>query len=263
MDESDDRWIAATASALLAAEHENVPVEVLTRRLPGLRLETAYRVQAAIVARRIAAGARVVGHKAGATSKAIQEQAGVDEPDSGVLLDDMVLHTGSAMHRSVLMQPRVEAEVAFRLGSDLSGPGLALEEARAAVKEVFLALEVIDTRFTDWQVTIADSIADNASCARVVTGPMVALEPDLDLAAEPVVVSVNGTAVATGEGRAVLGDPLRVLVWLAGRLHRFGDGLRAGQLVLAGAVHASLPLEAGTTVHAHSPHLPPVELHVR
>ncbi|MGW4550215.1 2-keto-4-pentenoate hydratase [Streptomyces violaceorubidus] len=262
MDEPDDRWIAATASALLAAEYENVPVEPLTERRPGLPLETAYRIQAATVARRVAAGARVVGHKAGATSKAIQEQAGVDEPDSGVLLDDMVLASGSTGHRSVLMQPRVEAELAFRLGSDLCGPGVALEEARAAVKEVFLALEVIDTRFTGWQITIADSIADNASCARVVTGPMVPLDADMDLAAEPVVVSVNGTAVATGEGRAVLGDPLLVLVWLAGRLHRFGDGLRAGHLVLAGAVHASLPLEAWSTVRARSPHLPPVELRV-
>ncbi|MFJ3979221.1 2-keto-4-pentenoate hydratase [Streptomyces sp. NPDC090021] len=263
MDEPDDSWIAATAAALLAAEDENVPVEPLTRCRPGLPLETAYRIQAATVARHVAAGARVVGYKAGATSKAIQEQAGVDEPDSGVLLDNMVLPTGSTMHRSVLMQPRVEAELAFRLGSDLHGPDVALEEARAAVKEVFLALEVIDTRFAGWQITIADSIADNASCGRVVTGPMVPMDAGLDLGAEPLVVSVNGTAVATGEGRAVLGDPLLVLVWLAGRLHRFGECLRAGHLVLAGAVHASLPLGAGGTVRAQSLHLPPVELRVR
>jgi 2-keto-4-pentenoate hydratase len=263
MDQPDDRWIAATASALLAAEYESLPIEALSRCRPGLPLETAYRIQAAAVARRIAAGARVVGYKAGATSKAIQEQAGVAEPDSGVLLDDRVLHTGSAVCRSALMQPRVEAELAFRLGSDLSGPDIAVEDARAAVTEVFLALEVIDTRFTDWQITIADSIADNASCAQVVTGPMVPLDPGLDLAAEPLVVSVNGTAVATGEGREVLGDPLHAVRWLAGRLHRFGEGLRAGQLVLAGAVHASLPLEAGSTVAARSPHLPTVQLHTR
>ncbi|MCT9093472.1 fumarylacetoacetate hydrolase family protein [Streptomyces sp. ASQP_92] len=263
MDERDDRWIAATASALLAAEYERVPIDALTLLRPGLSMETAYRIQAAAVERRIAGGARVIGHKAGATSKAMQEQGGVDEPDSGVLLDDMVLPTGSTMSRDALMQPRVEAELAFRLGCDLVGPSIGVEEARAAVKEAFLALEVIDTRFTNWQITLADSIADNASCARVVTGPMVPLNTDLDLSAEPLVVSVNGTAVATGEGRAVLGDPLRALAWLARRLHRFGEGLRAGQMVLAGAVHASLPLKANTTVHVHSPHLPPVELHVR
>ncbi|WP_228982263.1 2-keto-4-pentenoate hydratase [Streptomyces sp. DH12] len=262
MDERDDRWIAGSASALLAAEHERVPIDTLSTRWPGLSLESAYRVQAAAVGRRIAAGARVVGHKAGVTSKAMQQQMGVDEPDSGVLLDDMVLPTGSAVARSALMRPRVEAEIAFRLGCDLTGPSVGVEEARAAVQEVFLALEVIDTRFTSWRMTVADSIADNASCARVVTGPMVPLAADMDLAAETLVVSVDGTAVATGEGRAVLGDPLRALVWLAGRLHRFGGGLRAGQLVLAGAVHASLPLEARNTVRAHSPQLPPVELRV-
>ncbi|MFE7402517.1 2-keto-4-pentenoate hydratase [Streptomyces sp. NPDC057557] len=263
MDEQDDRWIAATASALLAAEYEQVPIDALTVRRPELPLETAYRVQRAAVARRISGGARVVGHKAGVTSQAMREQMGVDEPDSGVLLDDMVLPTGSTMARSVLMQPRVEAEIAFRLGCDLAGPSVGVDEARAAVEKVFLALEVIDTRFTSWRITVADSIADNASCARMVTGPMVPFSSDMDLAAEPLVVSVDGTAVATGEGRAVLGDPLRALTWLAGRLHRVGDELRAGQLVLAGAVHASLPLEPRSTVRARSPHLPPVELRVR
>ncbi|MEV7872626.1 fumarylacetoacetate hydrolase family protein [Streptomyces sp. NPDC088124] len=263
MDEPDDRWIAATASALLTAEYERVPIDALTVRSPGLSLETAYRVQGAAVARRISGGARVVGHKAGVTSRAMQEQMGVDESDSGVLLNDMVMPTGSTMARSVLMQPRVEAEIAFRLGRDLAGESVSVDEARAAVEKVFLALEVIDTRFTSWRITVADSIADNASCARVVTGPMVPLGADMDLAAEPLVVSVDGSAVATGEGRAVLGDPLRALTWLAGRLHRAGGGLRAGQLVLAGAVHASLPLEARSTVRARSPHLPPVELRVR
>ncbi|APE26730.1 2-keto-4-pentenoate hydratase [Streptomyces venezuelae] len=261
MDELDD-WIAGRASALLAAEHERIPIEALTAARPGLPMEVAYRVQSAAIGRRLAAGARVVGHKAGVTSKAMQEQMGVEEPDFGVLLDDMVLPTGSALPRSVLMQPRLEAEIAFRLGCDLAGPDVGLEEARSAVKEAFLALEVIDTRFTSWRITVEDSVADNASCARVVTGPMVPLDAGLDLAAESLVVSVDGIAVASGEGSAVLGNPLLALAWLARRLHRFGDGLRAGQLVLAGAVHASLPLEARTTVRARSRHLPPVELHV-
>lgn len=262
MDERRVPWINDEATALLAAERDRVAVAPLTERRPGLALDDAYLVQAAALARRIAGGARVIGHKAGVTSKAMQEQMGVDEPDSGVLLDTMVLPNGSSLIRSELMQPRVEAEIAFRLGRDLAGPDIDLEAARSAVAGVFLALEVIDTRFTGWQITVADSIADNASCARVVTGPMVPFDPDVDLAAESLVVSVDGTAVATGEGRAVLGDPFRALVWLAHRLARFGAGLKAGDLVLAGAVHASLPLEAVSTVRAHSPHLPPVELRV-
>ncbi|MGW0315448.1 2-keto-4-pentenoate hydratase [Streptomyces flavidovirens] len=262
MDELRVQWINDEAKALLAAERDRVPVTSLSERRPALALDDAYRVQAAAVARRVADGARVIGHKAGVTSQAMQEQMGADEPDSGVLLDDMLLASGSSVVRIELMQPRVEAEIAFRLGRDLAGPDVDVEAARSAVAEVFLALEVIGTRFTGWQITVADSIADNASCARVVTGPMVPFDPDVDLTAEPLVVSVDGTAVATGEGRAVLGDPFRALVWLAHRLARFGAGLKAGDLILAGAVHASLPLEAASTVRAHAPHLPPVELRV-
>lgn len=262
MEEWRDRWVDDEAMVLLAAERDRIPVASLTERRPGLALEDAYRVQAAAVARRMAGGARVIGHKAGVTSKAMQEQMGVDEPDSGVLLDGMVLPSGSRLARSELLQPRVEAEIAFRLGRDLAGPDIGLEAVRSAVAGVCLALEVIDTRFTGWQITVADSIADNASCARVVTGPVVAFDQDMDLAAEVLVVSVDGTAVATGEGRAVLGNPFGALVWLARRLARYGARLKGGDLVLAGAVHASLPLEAAATVRARSQHLPPVELRV-
>ncbi|MFI6055940.1 2-keto-4-pentenoate hydratase [Streptomyces violascens] len=262
MNERHVPWIDDEARRLLGAERDRVPVTSLTERRGELALKDAYLIQAAAISRRIAAGARVVGHKAGVTSKAMQEQMGVGEPDSGVLLDDMVLHGGSPLERSELLQPRVEAEIAFRLGRDLAGPEPGLAAVRYAVAEVFLALEVIDTRYTGWRITVADSIADNASCARVVTGPPLPFNGELDLAAEPLVVSVDGMTVARGEGRAVLGHPFHALAWLANRLARFGAGLKAGDLVLAGAVHASLALEAGSTVRAHAPHLPPVELHV-
>ncbi|MGW5682299.1 2-keto-4-pentenoate hydratase [Nonomuraea sp. NPDC003754] len=251
------------AACLLAAERSRVPVAPLTAQPPGLTLREAYRIQAAAVARRVAGGARVVGHKVGVTSQAMQNQMGVDEPDSGVLLDDMVLPSGSELVRGDFLTPRVEAEIAFRLGHDLKGP-VTLEAAKEAVSQVFLALEVIDTRFSSWRIALADSIADNASCARVVTGAMVPLDPAWDLAAEQLVVSIDGRIVATGEGRDVLGDPFRPLVWLADRLSKVTSscGLQAGDLVLAGAVHASLPLNAGTTVRAVAPHLPPVHLRV-
>lgn len=143
------------------------------------------------MARRIAGGARVVGHKAGVTSPAMQQQMGVNEPDSGMLLDEMVLQSGSTIARSMLMQPWVEAEIAFRLGGDLAGPNVSQAEARAAVAEVYLALEEIDTRFASWRITVAESIADNASCARAVIGPMVPLNADLNLATEALEVGVD------------------------------------------------------------------------
>ncbi|WP_175411836.1 2-keto-4-pentenoate hydratase [Streptomyces sp. TRM64462] len=264
MGERGHQRISEAAVRLLGSERSRVPVALFSTQPPGLTLTDAYRIQAATIACRVAGGARVVGHKVGVTSPAMQEQMRVDEPDSGVLLDDMVLPDGSELARRDFLSPRIEAEIAFRLGRDLKGPDLTVEDARGAVSEVFLALEVIDTRFAGWRIALADSIADNASCARVVTGAMVRLDPAWDLAAEPVVVSVDGRAVATGEGRAVLGDPLRPLVWLADRLSDVAPSqrLRAGDLVLAGAVHASLPLEGGTTVRATAPHLPPVHLHV-
>ncbi|MET8681965.1 fumarylacetoacetate hydrolase family protein [Streptomyces sp. NPDC004647] len=197
------------------------------------------------------------------TSKAMQQQMGVDEPDSGVLLDDMVLPSGSGLLMRELMNPRVEAEIGFRLGRDLQGPNVDAPAARHALSEVFLALEVIDTRFTEnWRIGLANSIADNASCARVVTGAMVPIDPGWVLGAEELVVSVDGVAVARGEGRAVLGDPFKALIWLARRLSGLGVGLKAGDLVLAGAVHASLPLEAGTEVQVTSVILPAVTLRV-
>ncbi|WP_415954381.1 2-keto-4-pentenoate hydratase [Streptomyces sp. KLOTTS4A1] len=253
-------WIDDTAAALLTAERDRIPVPALSEQRPVLRLADAYQIQAAGIAHRIAKGARIIGHKAGVTSKAMQEQMGVDEPDSGVLLDDMLLRDGATLALGGLLQPRIEAEIAFRLGRDLSGPQVTLADVRGAVSAVCLALEVIDTRYPSWRITVADSIADNASCARVVAGPALPYDPAVDLCAERLVVSVDGVQAAAGEGRAVLGDPLRPLVWLAHRLAEGGTGLKAGELVLAGSVHASLPLPAAATVRVDSPHLPPVTL---
>lgn len=235
----------------------------LSKRPGGLELEEAYRIQGKSVARRLTEGAHMVGHKVGLTSQAMQEQMGLSEPDSGVLLNDMVLPDNSVLEQSAFLAPRVEAEVAFRLGCDLFGPHVDVQDARDAVSHVFLALEVIDTRFGNWSISVADSIADNASCARVVTGAMVPLDPTWDLAAEQITVSVNGHDLAKGEGRALLGNPFNPLVWLATRLYNINaTGLRAGDLILAGAVHASLPAQKGTTVQARAAHLPPVRLHV-
>ncbi|WP_229898629.1 2-keto-4-pentenoate hydratase [Streptomyces finlayi] len=242
-------------------------MEQLTARCPGTGVQDAYRVQAALIGCRTAAGARVVGYKIGVTSQAMQRQMRVYEPDYGVLLDDMVLPDGSALATSGLLNPRVEAEIAVRLGRDLHTPHISVDAARDAVAEVLLALEVIDTRYTaDWQITLADSVADNASCARAVVGEPVDFTSGWDLRDEHLTVDIGGRTAAAGEGRAVLGDPLRALAWVAAR-HSAGGGpgLRAGSLVLTGAVHASLPLASGTTVSARvtSRTLPPVRLHAR
>ncbi|MFM9812871.1 2-keto-4-pentenoate hydratase [Streptomyces scabiei] len=255
-----DAGLAAAAGELLAAERSRTAVEHLTRRRPGLTLDDAYRIQWTNVQQRLAHGARIAGHKVGLTSLAMQQQIGVDQPDSGVLLDDMLLPSGSTLHLDQFVMPRVEAEIAFRLGADLHGSNVDPHMARAAVGEVLLALEVIDTRYGDWRMTLQDSVADNAAVARAVPGPAIALHAGLDLDSEEITVSVDGEVVVRAPGSAVLGGPLSSVVWLVRQLDRYGAGLRRGDLVLAGAVHASLPLQPGTVIEASSPHLPSVSV---
>ncbi|MFE3499477.1 2-keto-4-pentenoate hydratase [Kitasatospora sp. NPDC059146] len=248
----------AAARELRAAELSVFPTFPMARQLPGLTLETAYRIQQHGTALRTAAGGRPVGHKIGLTSVAMQQQMGVSEPDSGVLLADMEVACGGGLSTTRLIAPRVEAEIAFRLGTDLTGDDIGLGAAQAAVSEVFLALEVIDTRYGDWRIGLEDSVADNASAARFVLGPASPAEDLPDLGAALVEVRVDGEHAAAGHGRDVLGDPLRPLLWLARRLATLGGALRAGDVVLPGSVHASIPLTAATTVSASCAGLAPV-----
>ncbi|WP_260333936.1 2-keto-4-pentenoate hydratase [Streptomyces beigongshangae] len=190
----------------------------------------------------------------------MQLQFGIDQPDSGLLLDSMVVGPDARLCAAELLSPRVEAEIAFRLAEDLAGE-VTEEEVGQAVAETFLALEVIDSRYGLEGLTLMDSVADNAACARISLGAPV---PGLltALGEEHLTLSVNGTSAASGFGKAILGDPIRSLLWLTRRLSSFGAGLRAGDVVLAGAVHASLPLHAGQTLSVSSHHLPEAVLHV-
>ncbi|MFC7872026.1 2-keto-4-pentenoate hydratase [[Kitasatospora] papulosa] len=253
--------LAGLARDLSAAARTRAPIRLLSERFADLTLEDAYRIQQIGTAMRVSAGDRVAGHKLGLTSVAMQEQMGIDEPDSGVVLDSMLGVSGCALPAADFMSPRIETEIAFRLGEDLSGPA-NVHRIGAALAEVFLAFEVLDTVYTSWGLTLVDSIADNAACAGVITGSPVPFTPDLDLATEQVTVQANGTAAATGTGRDILGNPLEALVWLTHRLPMLGTTLRAGDIVLAGSVHASLPLTPGTDFRATSTRLPAVNLHV-
>lgn len=225
----EDGWLAVAAAELRAAGRSRIPAAPLKQRHPDLALAQAYRIQWTNVEARIIGGARLAGHKVGLTSIAMQQQMGVDEPDSGVLLDDMLVPSGSELNLGDLVVPRVETEIGVRLGRPLRGPDVNADEARDAVCEVFLALEVIDTRYGAWQIALEDSVADNASAARAVVGAAVPLRPCLDLCAEELTLSGNGETAATGEGRAVLGDPLNAVAWLARRLGDYGAGRRSAE----------------------------------
>ncbi|MDX2760407.1 2-keto-4-pentenoate hydratase [Streptomyces europaeiscabiei] len=253
--------LAGLAKELTDAARTRVPVRRLSERFPGLTVQDAYRIQRINVEARVAAGDRVAGHKIGLTSAAMQEQMGIDEPDSGVVVQSMVAPGGCLLRPTDYMNPRIETEIAFRLGRDLAGPA-DMGTVRSAVVEVFLAFEVLDTVYTSWDITLVDSIADNAACAGVITGQAIPFDPARDLAAEKIRVEADGVVAATGEGRDILGDPLKALVWLTHQLPVLGTPLRAGDIVLAGSVHASLPLTPGTHFRATSTQLPTVHLRV-
>ncbi|MFM6848831.1 MAG: 2-keto-4-pentenoate hydratase [Terrabacter sp.] len=213
-------------------------------------LALAYAVQHELAQRRAGAGARVVGRKIGLTSPAVQAQLGVDQPDFGVLFDDMDVSAHDRIATSVLLQPRAEAEVAFVLGADLDADDLDVEAVRAAVDHAAAAIEIVDSRVAGWDIRITDTIADNGSSGMFVLG-----ERRLKLDEfEPVDVQMQMYAddelVSEGNGAACLGDPLEALLWLARTAQHVGDPLRAGQVVLSGALGPMRPVTPGQVVRA-------------
>ena len=250
-----DPRLADIAAMLRDAEASRQPVAPLTAQFPDLTAAEAYQVQQLNVRHRTNAGGIVRGHKVGLTSTAMQRQLGVEEPDFGVLFSDMLVEEGDPISVSDMVSPRVEAEIAFVMERDLKGPGVTAVDAMRAVAGALPSIEVIDSRIVNWQIKLPDTIADNASCARVVSPGRLTPLAGLDLRTIGMVLTMNGEVVETGAGAAVLGNPIRCVAWLANTLGSFDTGLKEGDLVLAGALHASLPVTVGTTVHAEFAHL--------
>lgn len=247
--------VSALAEALATAERDRTPIPPLTDGHPGLTIEDAYAIQSRNIERRVAEGRLVRGHKVGLTSAPMQRLLGVDEPDFGVLLDDMFVEDGDEIPMEELLQPRAEAEVGFVMGEDLTGPGVTTSNALRAIAGAVPAIEIVDSRVADWRIKLADTIADNASSARVVIGGRLTPVTELDLRLVGVVMSRNGQVVDTGAGAAALGNPARCVAWLANKLATFGAGLRAGDVILPGAVHRMVPVEPGDVFHAEFDHL--------
>ncbi|MGW1147002.1 2-keto-4-pentenoate hydratase [Streptomyces sp. NPDC002454] len=238
------------AAELLGAYATRTPVRPPSEALPGLGPADAYGIQRLQVERWLAEGARIKGHKVGLTSAAMRRQLKVDQPDYGHLMDTM-FHTDSApIDPARFLQPRIEPEFAFVLKRPLEGPGVTSAEAAAAVDFVLPALEIIDSRIADWRITLADTVADNASSGGVVLGANPVRLDAVDLASTPCLLHRNGVLADTGAGAAVLGNPLNALVWLANTLAPLGIGLEPGHVVLPGSLTAALPVVAGDVVTA-------------
>ncbi|MFE5240372.1 MULTISPECIES: 2-keto-4-pentenoate hydratase [unclassified Streptomyces] len=240
-----DAAVAQAAQRLLDAAADHVPCPPVRDLIGSDDVKAAYAVQELLTARRLEAGGRVTGRKIGLTSPAVQKQLGVDQPDFGVLFADMSVDDGGSVPVDGLLQPKVEAEIAFVLGADLAEGPLDDAQIRAAVAYAVPALEIVDSRIAGWDITFGDTVADNGSSALYVLGspaePLAGFEP----AEAEMTMKRHDETVSSGNGAACLGDPLTALAWLARTAREFGDPLRAGQVVLSGALGPMVPAAAG------------------
>lgn len=241
--------INQASQRLLEAARTATPGPPVRDLIGSNDVAVAYAVQQAVNQTRIDAGAKVVGRKIGLTSPAVQAQLGVDQPDFGVLFGDMQIAHQQPTPLRRLLQPKVEAEIAFVLKSDLDG---SIDDAavRAAVDYAVVALEIVDSRVANWDITFGDTVADNASSGLFVLGDFRLRLTDFEPAETLMAMYVGNQLVSSGTGSACLGDPLKALAWLARTAIEFGEPLRAGQVVLSGALGPMAPVTAGSRATA-------------
>ncbi|GAB6939476.1 fumarylacetoacetate hydrolase family protein [Isoptericola variabilis] len=246
----DDAAVVAVADELAEAERTRTPVPLLTARHEGMTVADAYAVQRTWRERGEARGRRVVGHKIGLTSKAMQAATGITEPDYGVIFDDMVLESGSVVEHARYSNVRVEVELAFVLAEPLEGPGITVTDVLHATDRVVPALEILDARVEMPGRTIVDTISDNAAMGAMVVGGRPVRVDDVDLRWVSALLYRNETIEETGVAAGVLGHPAAGVAWLANKLAAHGDSLAAGETVLAGSFTRPTWVHPGDTVHA-------------
>lgn len=247
--------IQQLANELIEAEKTRKPIAPLSERFPNITLDDAYQIQLQYVAEKRAQGARIIGKKIGATSKAIQEMFGVGQPDYGHLFDTMMYSDGDKVPLERLLQPKVECEIAFVLKKDLTGPNVTPLDVIEATDYIVPAIEIIDSRIEDWNIRFEDTVSDNGSSALVVIGSKPTKLEGLDLSCLGMNVSHNGEFLESATGAAVLGNPLYAIAWLANALSAYDVPLLAGEIVLSGAFTKALPIQDGDTFTAEFAHL--------
>jgi len=239
------------AQSLYQAMQSGKPIAPLRDTFPDMNVDDAYAIQSINTQRRISLGRRVVGRKIGLTSVVVQQQLGVDEPDFGALFDDMSFGDAETIPLSILHQPKVEAEIGFVLGRDLDTEQPTHQEVLQAVDYVVPALEIVGSRIADWNIKFVDTVADNASSGVYVLGSTPISPRGLDLSLVGMCLSRRGEPVSTGAGAACLGTPLNAVVWLARTMSRLGKPLRAGELILSGALGPMVAVKPGDVFECH------------
>jgi 2-oxo-hept-3-ene-1,7-dioate hydratase len=237
------------ANALLQAERDRKPIVQPSKTYPSLELEDAYRIQALWAEARIAAGARVAGHKIGLTSRAMQMASKMTEPDYGRILDDALFNDGAQIKADLFIKPRLEVELAFIMGDDLKGPNTRIYDVMRATEFIVPAMEIIDYR-TEVPRAITDTIADNAAFGAIVVGGRVIRPMDVDIRWIGATLSKNGIIEESGVSAAIMGHPAAGVAWLANKLHPLGSGLTKGQIVLAGSFTRPVDIVKGDVIQA-------------
>ena len=241
----DDLKIKQYGDELYEAFVKFSPVRPLLEREPDITIEDAYKIQEHFVARRVAAGERIIGKKIGATSKPVQDFLGVYQPDFGMLTSGMVYQEGATIDLGTMIQPKAEAELAFVLKADLKGPGITAMDVIRATDYVLPCFEIVDSRIVDWKIKIQDTVADNASCGVFLLGKTKGDPRVLDITLAGMVLEKNGEIFSTGVGAAVQGSPANAVAWLANTLGALGIPFKAGEVILSGSQSALIPVVGG------------------
>lgn len=237
------------AEAILKAERSRAPCPQLSKIFPHMEIADAYRVQDLWAQARIADGARVAGHKIGLTSRAMQMASKITEPDYGRILDDALYNDGARIRADSFIKPRLEVELAFIMGEDLSGPACRVHDVMRATEFVVPALEIIDYR-TEVPRAIVDTIADNAAFGAIVIGGRMIRPFDVDVRWVGATLSQNGIIEESGVSAAIMGHPAAGIAWLVNKLHDVGAGLKKGQIVLGGSFTRPVDISKGDVIHA-------------
>ncbi|TGJ98377.1 2-keto-4-pentenoate hydratase [Leptospira langatensis] len=248
--EEDPSKIRAAASALWEARKNKKPIPPITETYGIRGLEISYEIAKINNAERLSTGVRQIGRKIGLTSKVVQAQLGVDQPDFGTLFSDMEYLDSDNIPISKLLQPKVEAEVAFVLSKEVQGQMPSYGEFLNCILYALPALEIVDSAIENWKIKLEDTVADNASCGLFVLGNQPVSLGNLDLAGVGMSLRKNGKIESIGSGAACLNHPLRAAYWLAKNLIERGQALKEGEIILSGALGPMVSVQLGDDIHA-------------
>lgn len=251
------------AVKLAEAEISRVGIDPITYTDSDITVNEAYHIQLENIKKKVSEGRKIIGKKIGLTSVAVQNLLGVNEPDYGHLLDTMIIENGGTIFCETMIQPKIEGEIAFILKDDLKGPNITVLDVLQATDYVVPALEIVDSRIQDWKIKLQDTVADNASSGFYVLGGKPTKIEDINLELIGMALYQNGEVANTGVGAAALGNPAACVAWLANRLADYDIPLKAGEVLLSGALSGMVVAKPGDTFTARFAHLGQVSVNFK